>query len=616
MFTEIGYKWKPTGRHFTLVGNLCTLTRITITKVVHLKETTSNSGETQKPKIKVYSRRPRQVKSVGSSKKAKIVESKNANNSKPSHSWGSNGTSVSSSSFLVNDMLSRLFFGDADLKVAFWKNTCFIRNLEGVDLLSGSRDTNLYTIYLDDMLKTSSICLLSKASKTKSWLLHRRLSHLKSSTLNKLAKDGLARGILKLKFKKDHMCSACELGKRKKSSHQPKAKDTNQEKLSKDEAPDAIIKCIKNIQVFLNATIHNVRTDNRIEFINQTLREFYENVGITHQTSVSRTPQQNDIVKRRNRTLVEAAVAAAPRAVDIADSSVYMSIDQDAPSTSISSTQEQEHSLTISQGVEESPKTPYFHDDLLHESLHEDSTSQGSSSNVRPFHTSFELLSRWTKDRLIANVIGDPSDSVSIRKQVETDAMWCYFDVFLNFVKPKNVKHAMTELSWIDAMVLKNKARLVAQVYRQEEGIDFKESFALVARIEAIHMFVANATNKNMTIFQMDIKMAFLNGELKEEVYVSQPKGFFNQDNPSHVYKLKKALYGLKQAPRVWKQILKKQGKKRQNQTQSGKDRKRRSKSKPEIKSQSPWSTKVNPGNVKVNPGKVKVNPDENEVEK
>ncbi|GJV41158.1 hypothetical protein Tco_1419598 [Tanacetum coccineum] len=95
-------------------------------------------------------------------------------------------------------------FCDADLEVAFQKNTCFIRNLEGVDLLSGSRDTNLYTISLDDMLKSSLICLLSKASKTKSWLWHRRLSHLNF---------------------------ACALGKSKKSSHQPKAEDTNQEKL-------------------------------------------------------------------------------------------------------------------------------------------------------------------------------------------------------------------------------------------------------------------------------------------------------------------------------------------------------------------------------------------------
>ncbi|GKB05057.1 retrovirus-related pol polyprotein from transposon TNT 1-94 [Tanacetum coccineum] len=199
-------------------------------------------------------------------------------------------------------------FCDTDLKVAFWKNTCFIRNLEGVDLLLGSRNTNLYTISLYDMPKSSSISLLSKASKNKSCM--------------------------------------CIREKQKKSSHQPKAEDTNQEKLYllhmdlcgpmrvasingkryilvivddysrftwvrflkiKDEAPTAIIKYIKNIQVRLKATVRNVRTDNEAEFANQTLREWYENVGITHQTSVARTPQQNGVVERRNWTLVEAA---------------------------------------------------------------------------------------------------------------------------------------------------------------------------------------------------------------------------------------------------------------------------------------------------------------------
>ncbi|GKA68597.1 retrovirus-related pol polyprotein from transposon TNT 1-94 [Tanacetum coccineum] len=206
-------------------------------------------------------------------------------------------------------------------------------------------------------------------------------------------------------------------------------------------------------------------------------------------------------------------------------------------------------------------------------------------------HTPFEHLGKWTKDHLIANVIEDPSRSVSTRKQLQTDAMWCYFDAFLTSVEPKNFKQAMTKPSLIDAMqeeihefqrlevwelvpcpdkvfliklkwiykvktdefggVLKNKARLVAQEFRKEEGIDFEESFAPVARIEAISIFVTNAAHKNMLIYQMDVKTAFLNGELKEEVYVSQPEGFVDQDNPSHVYKLKKALYGLKQATRA-----------------------------------------------------------------
>ncbi|GJW93292.1 retrovirus-related pol polyprotein from transposon TNT 1-94 [Tanacetum coccineum] len=244
---------------FTIVGNSCPLTRITPTKIVHLKETTSNSVETPKPEIKVYSKKPKQIKAVGC----------------PYYSL------VSRLRMLKTYDKKPLSAHELHLEVAFRKNTCFIRNLNGVDLLSGSRDINLYTISLDDMLKTSLISLLSKALKTKSWLWNRRLSHLNFGTLNKLAKDSLVRGIPKLKFKKDHMCLACALGKSKKFSHQPKAKDTNQEKLyllhmdlcgpmrmesingkkyilvivddysrftwvkflrSKDEAPDAIIK--------------------------------------------------------------------------------------------------------------------------------------------------------------------------------------------------------------------------------------------------------------------------------------------------------------------------------------------------------------------------------------
>ncbi|GJY61532.1 retrovirus-related pol polyprotein from transposon TNT 1-94 [Tanacetum coccineum] len=182
-------------------------------------------------------------------------------------------------------------------------------------------------------------------------------------------------------------------------------------------------------------------------------------------------------------------VVAAPKAVDLADSPMSTSIDQNAPST-------------------KSLKMPHFHDDPLHESLHEDSTSQGSSSNVRPIHTPFESLGRWTKDHPIENVIGDTSRSASTRKQLETDAM-----------------SIQTNL----AGVLKNKARLVAQGFRQDEGIDFEESFAPVVRIEAIRIFVANAANK---------------------------KAFVDQDNPSHVYKLKKALYGLRQAPHAWYDML------------------------------------------------------------
>ncbi|GJV84600.1 putative ribonuclease H-like domain-containing protein [Tanacetum coccineum] len=210
--------------------------KITSTKVVPIKENTSHSVETLKPEIKVYSRRPKQIKLVGCPDCSLVFGLRmfKIYDREPLSAHELRNV-IFSREYYVEGLGQNLFsvgqFCDADLEVAFWINTCYIQNLEGVDLVLGSRDTNFYTISLNDMLKTSPICLLSKESKTKSWLWHRRLSHLNFGTLNKLAKDGLARGIPKLKFQKDHLCSACALGKSKKSSHQPKAEDTNQEKL-------------------------------------------------------------------------------------------------------------------------------------------------------------------------------------------------------------------------------------------------------------------------------------------------------------------------------------------------------------------------------------------------
>ncbi|GJT04649.1 retrovirus-related pol polyprotein from transposon TNT 1-94 [Tanacetum coccineum] len=121
-------------------------------------------------------------------------------------------------------------FCGPDLEVAYHKHTCYVRDLEGVDLLKGSRGTNLYTLSLEDMMQSSPIYLLSKASKTKSWLWHRRWSHLNFGAINDLARQGLVRGLPKLKYQKDYLCSACSLGKIKKHTHKTKSDDSIQEK--------------------------------------------------------------------------------------------------------------------------------------------------------------------------------------------------------------------------------------------------------------------------------------------------------------------------------------------------------------------------------------------------
>ncbi|GJS17794.1 hypothetical protein Tco_0412266 [Tanacetum coccineum] len=143
--------------------------------------------------------------------------------------------------------------------------------------------------------------------------------------------------------------------------------------------------------------------------------------------------------------------ATAPRAVKIASSPSSTTIDQDAPTSSTSSTNQQQQSSVISQGVEEPIPNVHFNDPC-HEPLHDISTSQESSSNVQSSHSPLELIGRWTKDHPLENVFGNPSQPGSTRKQLETDAMWCYFDAFLTFVEPKNFKEAMLESSWIEAI--------------------------------------------------------------------------------------------------------------------------------------------------------------------
>ncbi|GJX21475.1 retrovirus-related pol polyprotein from transposon TNT 1-94 [Tanacetum coccineum] len=168
------------------------------------------------------------------------------------------------------------------------------------------------------------------------------------------------------------------------------------------------------------------------------------------------------------------------------------------------------------------------------------------------------------EDHPLENIIDELARPVSIRLQLHEQALFYYYDAFLTTVEPKTYKDALTRACWIAAMQeelneferLENKARLVARGYRQDEGIDFEESFALVARLEAIRIFLMFVAHMNMVIYQMDVKTAFLNGNLREEVYVSQPNRFVDKDKPNRMYKLKKALYGLKQAPHAWYDML------------------------------------------------------------
>ncbi|GJQ94223.1 retrovirus-related pol polyprotein from transposon TNT 1-94 [Tanacetum coccineum] len=194
-------------------------------------------------------------------------------------------------------------------RVAFRRNTCFVKNLEGVDLLKGNRTTNLYTINLHEMAFASPICLMARAISTKSWLWHQRLSHLNFDTINNIAKNDLVTSLPKFKYHKEYLCPLCDQGKSKRAPHPPKPVPNSKQRLHllhMDLCGPMRIAIINRKRVLLQSPVIIIRTDNGTKFKNQILKEYFDGVGISHQASSVRTPQQNGVVERRNQTLVEA----------------------------------------------------------------------------------------------------------------------------------------------------------------------------------------------------------------------------------------------------------------------------------------------------------------------
>ncbi|GKA90069.1 retrovirus-related pol polyprotein from transposon TNT 1-94, partial [Tanacetum coccineum] len=207
-------------------------------------------------------------------------------------------------------------FCDADLEVAFRKSTCFVRDLQGNDLLTSNRGSDLYTISLQETTLSTPLYLMAKASPTQAWLWHRRLSHLNFDYINLLLTKDVVIGLTKLKYVKDQLCSSCEVSKAKRSSSKTKVVPSSKGRLNllhmdlccpmRDETPE-VLDFLMMIQRNLQALVISVQTDRGTEFLNKTLNEFFKQEGIEPQTSTPRTPEQKGIVKRRNRTLVEAA---------------------------------------------------------------------------------------------------------------------------------------------------------------------------------------------------------------------------------------------------------------------------------------------------------------------
>nr|GEW73854.1 hypothetical protein [Tanacetum cinerariifolium] len=377
--------------------------------------------------------------------------------------------------------------------------------------------------------------------------------------------------ITKVYFIEEHLCLSCEHEKSKRSSHPPKPIPNSKQRLhlihmdlcgpmrvasingkwyvlvivddysryiwvhflrTKDETPEVTKNFLKNIYVRLQAPVIIVRTNNRTEFKNHAPKEYFGSVSITHETSAAKTPQQNGVVERINRTLVEAARTM----LIFSHAPLFLWAENDREDIgklgakgdigffigySVNSVAYRVYNRRTKKIIETMNVT---FDELLAMAFEQNSSKPGLQSL-----TSGQIKApRTVPAAPVIQNLQAPTASMAIQDSAPTP---------INSLNTPNFSH---------------NTRLVVRGYRQEEGIDFEESFALVSRMEANRIFLAYAAHKGFIVYQMDVKIAFLHGSLKKDMYVYQPEGFIDADHPIHVYKLKKAMYGLKQAPRAW----------------------------------------------------------------
>nr|GEU56115.1 retrovirus-related Pol polyprotein from transposon TNT 1-94 [Tanacetum cinerariifolium] len=501
-----------------------------------------------------------------------------------------------------NTLITRVYFGeelghnlfsvgqfcDLDLEVAFRRNACFVRNLEGVDLLKGDRSTNLYTINLHEMASTSPICLMARSSPTKLWLWHQRLSHLNFDTINDLARNDLVSSLPKFKYNKEYLCPSLEAGRTM---------------LIFSRAPLFLwAEAIATACFTQNRSIiHRCFNKTPYELINgrkpdisflhvfralcypkndrEDIGKLGANGDIGFFIGYFADSYAYRIYNRRAKKIMETMNVSF-------DELSVMAFEQHSSKPGLQSMTSGQISsglnLTYALSTITTQQPTEGELDLLFEAMYDDYIGGQPSATARTVPPAQEPQD---VDELNSNAMVDGNTFVNPFANSSTSAAE-------STMEPKNVKEAMTDRAWIDSMqeellqfkridvwvlvpapdnispltlkwlfknkhdeeqtVIRNKSRLVVRGYRQDEGTDFEESFAPVARMEAIRMFLAYTARKSFSVFQMDVKTAFLHGSLKENVYVCQPEGFIDADHPSHVYKLNKALYGLKQAPRAW----------------------------------------------------------------
>ncbi|GJX45324.1 retrovirus-related pol polyprotein from transposon TNT 1-94 [Tanacetum coccineum] len=373
----------------------------------------------------------------------------------------------------------------------------------GNDLLTGNRGSDLYTIFLQEITSSTPIYFMAKASPTQAWLWHRRLSHLNFDYINLFSKKDIVIGLPKLKYVKDQQCSSCQLSKAKRSSFK--------------------IKAISSSKGRLNLLHMDLCGPMRVESINgkkYILASNYDNSGPA--------PQLQNVFPSAYTT------TSSQQELDLLFGLLYdgfFAVEPITKTTTIYAEENNENKAA------DAYYKPYEFVNPLCTPAREEAESSSrnvDNSNMHTFYQRHQSEHQCTKDHQLEQVRRNPSKPVQTRRQLVTDPEMCMFTLTVSTAKPKNIKEAMADSAWIEAIQdeLHQFDRLqvwesVDKPYWQdshklkEEGIDFEESFAPVARLEA------------------------------EEVYVAKPDGFVDLDHPKKVYRLRKALYGLKQAPRA-----------------------------------------------------------------
>ncbi|XP_043692925.1 uncharacterized protein LOC122643365, partial [Telopea speciosissima] len=500
--------------------------------------------------------------------------------------------------------------------VIFKTSHCLVKNSNDKTILKGIRKNNIYICLLDEA-NSSNTCFVT--NDVDPYLWHRKLGHVNVKVIKTIASKNLVRNLPKLKFGKDHVCDACQRGKQTKVSHKSKNEVSTTRPLEllhldlfgpittpslggsrytfvivddfsrftwtlflkhKDEAFDEFASLCKRIQNQKGYLITTIRSDHGGEFDNlNQFGSYCSKQGITHNFSAPRTPQSNGVVERKNRSLQETARTmineySLPKYfwAEAVNTACYVLNRVLIRPILLKTPYELYHNKL--------PKVDYFKvfgcicyilntkDNLgKFDAKADDGIFLGYSSNSRAYRV-FNKKSLIIEESMnikfkiepknIKEALEDSDWIVAMQEelhQFERNNVWELVP------KPKN--HSIIGAKWVfrnkldeDGSIIRNKARLVAKGYNQQEGIDFDETYAPVARLESIRMLLAFACHKNFKLCQMDIKSAFLNGFIMEEVYVAQPPGFEDTQYPDHVFKLNKALYGLKQAPRAWYERL------------------------------------------------------------